>query len=379
MKYTIIESLVGEFEEKYKSFAKKFEKYGKASLSYSKSDVYVAETYGTKHNVSVVDIDVVGYYKIGEYEFIASCEWVESEKSNIIKSASPDVEIPIYFSTRCECDHCKTNHKRKYTVILRDTKTGEFIQVGKSCLKDFTGVNIASYAAWLSFWDSLDELQEASHRERLQKFELNYEVDDILGQAIEQSKHGGYISAKVAEDNETDSTSIRVKMAIDGEADKYGNVYYPLYEITDETREVIKAVKEFINEHEDDSVYMHNLKTLLHLKFIKWSNIGLVVSAYGTYLREVAEKEAKERKAPSEYIGTVGDKIEFTATPQCIYSTYTDWGNMYIYKFEVGSDVIIWKTSRPLSDDSITIKAKVKEHSLYNGQKQTVITNGRVK
>ena len=379
MKYTIIESLVGKFEEKYKSFAKKFGKYGNASLSYSKSDVYVAGTYGTRHNVSVVDIEVTGYYKIGDYEFIASCEWIESEKSNIIKSATPDVEIPMCFTTRCECDHCKTNHKRKYTVILRDIETGEFIQVGKSCLKDFTGVNIASYAAWLSFWDSLEELTEASQRTRLPRFQLNYEVDDILGQAIEQSKHGGYISTKVAEDNETDSTSTRVKMAIDGEADKYGNVYYPLYEITEETKDVIKTVKEFMNNHEDDSAYIHNLKTLLHLKFIKWSNIGLVVSAYGTYLRETAEKELKEKKVPSEYVGTVGDKIEFTAVPQCIYSTYTDWGDMYIYRFEVGNDVIIWKTSRLLSDDSITIKAKVKEHSLYNGQKQTVITNGRVK
>lgn len=58
-----------------------------------------------------------------------------------------------------------------------------------------------------------------------------------------------------------------------------------------------------------------------------------------------------------------------------VSSYYTEYGITYIYKFIFNGNVIIWRTDKNL-DGILTIKGTVKEHSEYNGIKQTVITRG---
>ena len=102
--------------------------------------------------------------------------------------------------------------------------------------------------------------------------------------------------------------------------------------------------------------------------------------------REEAEKQAQreaEERAKSQYIGTIGDKIEIKAT-----YLYTAWfegfyGTTYIHNFKAGDNAIIWKTSNGLMEvdenSEVTLKGTIKEHSEYNGQKQTVLTRCKIK
>ena len=378
MRYTICTSLLPKLIEKLNTFKKKYAKYGDATIEFSVSDKYAQKTHDNK-NVWVVDVDIEGSYKINNYEFVASLEYIDEKGKNLIKTISSDVEVPSLYYTRCECDHCKVNRYRKYTVLLKNIETGEYVQVGKSCVRDYLGVDICHYASYLSIWESLDEYVESLNKESYGFKARAYGVEDIICTTLEQVKHDGYISKNTAYENGTDSTSSRVWHIFNETKNKYGEPLYTAYEITEETRIKAKDIVKFINEADDsNNAYVHDLKLLLSLDYVDGDKLGLVVSSVGYYLREINKNIAKAKKIASQYVGNIGEKITFTATPVCVYSDYNAYGVMYIYKFNVDNNEIIWKTSKPLENSEVTIKATIKEHSDFRGNKQTVITRGRI-
>lgn len=98
----------------------------------------------------------------------------------------------------------------------------------------------------------------------------------------------------------------------------------------------------------------------------------------------VADVQEKERKALAEksaYYGNVGDKIDgLEVTVKNIFDYETQFGIMYIYIMEDSNGhQFKWNTSSGFptnnaNDEVITIKGTIKEHSEYNGIKQTVLT-----
>lgn len=122
---------------------------------------------------------------------------------------------------------------------------------------------------------------------------------------------------------------------------------------------------------------------------------------YGAYIPEVSESAAKKIKAAndsltretdtSEYLGEIGKKIIVDVTLDRInhYTLeYCRWGStMSIISFlDKDGNTIVWKTGTVFSrevdgvckpceiGDKLTILATVKEHSVYRGRKQTVVT-----
>ena len=142
---------------------------------------------------------------------------------------------------------------------------------------------------------------------------------------------------------------------------------------------VIFSVISFINSLNDlNNEYIHNLKTLIEMKYVTNKNLGLVVSMVGYYLRETAKNE-KQESVPSQYVGEIGSTLQFEGIPQCIYSYETDYGVSYIYKFLVDNNVVIWKTGKVLDNDSaIMLKGRVKAQQEYRAEKQTEVTRCRI-
>lgn len=372
--YTIDVALIGRLEDKLKSFQKKFNKYGNGEITYEVSEPYTIKVDG-HHRQVVADVTVDASYKISGYEFVASIESTAGD--NLIKKASEDVFVPEIYRTRCACDHCKTNRVRKYTVLLKNSTTNEYVQVGKSCVTDYLGRDVSDYASYLSIFDSFDEFVENSTREHLGHITKGYGFEDIVLQTLEYVSRFGYVSKAQAYDTGAIATSTAVYCALNGF--NFDGETFEVYDITDASREKYGVIVEFIKNLNDTSDYYHNLKTLLGLTFIENKNLGLCVSAVGTYLRETAKKkEQSEDRIPSEHVGNIGDRIEFTSTPACISSYLGEYGWTYIYKMFVDNNVIVWKTSKALDEKECTIKATIKEHSDFRGEKQTVITRGKV-
>jgi hypothetical protein len=373
--YTIDAALVDRFEAKLATFSKKFEKYGNGSISYDVSAPYVATVPYTSQKHLVVDITIDASYKISGYEFVASLESTSSD--NLIKKVSDDVFVPETYRTRCACDHCKTNRMRKYTVLLKNIDNGDYVQVGKSCVADYLGRDMSDYASYLSIFDSIDDFVENNLTSTRGGNTLVFDFEDIICQTWEYVNRFGYISKAMASENYSmTATSTAVFFAMTGGG--FEEKKFEVYDITDDSKSKCSDVIKFIKDLDDSSDYNHNLKTLSDLAYADRRNFGLVVSAVGSYIRATAEKKEREAKIPSEHIGTVGDKIEFKATPVCISSYLGDYGWSYIYKMDVNNNIIVWKTNKALDEVECTIKATIKEHSDFRGQKQTVITRGKV-
>lgn len=370
--FTIDIALVGRFEARLDSFKKKFKKYGEGGITYEVSEPRVITNRNNRRHL-VVDINVDASYKVAGYEFVASVETVAA--GNLIKKISEDVFVPEIYRDRCECDHCKSNRVRKYTVILKNSATGEYIQVGKSCVRDYLGCDMSHYASYLAFYTELDESVEKMSSE-FHSYTPSFTFEEIVHQTLEYTKRFGYVSKRQSYENGGVATSTAVYAALNGiriEGDDY-----EVYEVSDDSKEKCNSVISFVKNLDDSSDYNSNLKVLATSEYIDNKNLGLAVSSVGYWIRETAKKKEAEDTVASEFVGQVGSKIEITAIPDCIYSSCGEYGWSYIYRMVVDDNVFIWKTNKCLEEEEITVKAVVKEHSTFRGVKQTVITRGRV-
>lgn len=111
--------------------------------------------------------------------------------------------------------------------------------------------------------------------------------------------------------------------------------------------------------------------------------------------RKQAEREARwaEEKAQSDYIGSIGDKLDIEVTFSHEVSFDTQFGRMYIYFFkDEAGNTLAWKTSAMLwindldengnnifirKGDKIRFTASIKEHNEYKGEKQTMLQRVR--
>jgi hypothetical protein len=92
---------------------------------------------------------------------------------------------------------------------------------------------------------------------------------------------------------------------------------------------------------------------------------------------EEREREASKNRNSSEYVGTVGDRKEFSLLVEKVIGCEGQFGMYFInlLKDEDGN-VFVYMGSKSFGDyegQNVTVKATVKEHSEYNGVKQTKI------
>jgi len=94
----------------------------------------------------------------------------------------------------------------------------------------------------------------------------------------------------------------------------------------------------------------------------------------------IDRKEAA--RANSQHIGSIGDKVTLTITVEHIIVLHSElYGNNYItIAYDENGNAITYKgkTDIGAKGATSTIKASVKEHTVYNGIKQTVIQRPKI-
>lgn len=110
-------------------------------------------------------------------------------------------------------------------------------------------------------------------------------------------------------------------------------------------------------------------------------------------LKDEAEQllKVKNGEPISEYVGKVGERLEFEAdlVGEFTFETpgYMSWETelMHIYKFKTAEgNIVVWKTTSYISEyfeDNVKhfkFKGTVKEHSEYKGEKQTVVNRVKI-
>lgn len=409
MKYKIPEENFGSLEKKLTRILNKCAKYGNA-FRYERigehfEDVTVAEETGEvdwdgrpitkliKYTVKFIDIDVEGTAQLNDWQYAASLEY--TPQGNIIAGVA-GMEIPErYYTSEPWCEHCQTKRDRKYSYIVYNTQSGEYKQVGKSCLADFTHGLSAEYAALCeSFFKELEMSQQGFSGGYGKTY---YKVDEYMTCVAETIRLYGYAKR----DGYSTSTATRAEAIY-----KYSHNYRVNlseeklakeaiangYDATNtQSVELAKTVREWVIANEKNDNYMHNLKVACALECGDYTVIGLLASAFPTYDRELAHeaerraKEAREaaERAQSTWMGAVGARVSFVISE---FRTVTSWetmyGTTYIYKITDGAGhVATWKTSKCIFDERATgktITGTIKELNEYRGVKQTELTRCKI-
>lgn len=391
MEYKIFEGNIERLEKKLNRISAKCKKYGNEFV-YEKIGEEFAEHEdedGNKRTVKYIVVNVEGKAIINNWEFIASVQ--HTEKGNLIKKCC-DIEVPKrYYTSEPICEHCNNKRNRKDTYIVQNTETGEFKQVGKSCLKDFTcGMSAEGIAHYISLFDELikgEYIESGFHPTRyIETVEAMYYIAETI-------KHFGYVKS-----DDDRPTKQRAREYYEVDHGMIGGIFAKLAkEFKDEmnsvsfnansdySKELVNNVLTWIDSQIEDNNYFHNLKTVCSLEYITFDNFGLLASVFPVYdrnlEREKQKLEEQEVDRKSEYVGNVGDRITVQIEDFKIITTWeTDYGLTKIFKIvDVNGNVYTWKTSGGIADDTKEIVGTVKSHNEYRGIKQTELTRVRTK
>lgn len=287
MKYAIYEGNIDRLEKKLKRISNKCKAYG-CDFHYEQTGEEFRELKdekGNKHTARFILVEAEGTAIINDWEFIAELE--HTENGNIITGVA-GVEVPErYYTSKPMCEHCNSKRFRKNTYIVRNKQTGEFKQVGKSCLKDFThGMSAEAVTQYMSLFDTLIEGETPEPGCAFQRY---VSTKEYLLYVAETIRHFGYTRSS-DEGISTASQAIDFYDAAHGRAvtkeylqdliDKMESVNFDID--NQSSVELVSNALVWISEQEENNNYIHNLKTACSLEYVK-GNFGLYASLFPAY------------------------------------------------------------------------------------------------
>lgn len=379
MKYRICVDLFDEFEKKVKRIIKKCEKHGNPFVYkiVGNEDVKID---GKLYNFVVVDVE--GTAKIDDWEFIATLE--HNDNGNIIRRYNNEIDIPMRFRTSDNvCEHCNTKRNRSELFIIHNVNTNDWKQVGRNCLQLYTNGLNAEFVA--SYMDGIAQLERYDYyvNESCQVHVTPFEVIGFAKNVIDKI---GYRNS-----NNDIPTKLFVTFLISlspSEATKRINDILKEDVFTENDfsidKNVVNDIIDYYMNANIDSEFMHNVKSLLSQETINVKNIGyLCYLPFGYDKHLEHEKNKASIVANDGHFGTIGERFKNIKVNsiKVLTSFDTIYGITYVCRVILEDNrSFIWKGRGICEDKEIdTASFTIKEHGEYNGVKQTLITNCRIK
>lgn len=277
-----------------------------------------------------------------------------------------------------KCEHCNSDRNRKHTYLVRG-EDGEIKQVGSTCLKDFLG--------WDGSFVFIDEKDVEGQLERsLGSRTRDYDIITVAKLAFAVADKWGYVSASNYSAKAPATKDVVMDILLDN---KVGREYMMALMGTTflEDSEVEARIAEVLGSFTQDHGYQANMRAVLTAETIDYSNMGFAVSIASVYKRlheEKIEREVKAAEKPSEWIGNVGDKIEFEGTIVMWRIVHSDFGSNNLIAVKTADNNVIkmftkaqW-TEGVDEGSKVKIKAAVKKHEEYNGRHETLVNRPKM-
>jgi hypothetical protein len=385
MTYAIYEGNLERLRKKVETIKNKCRKYG-CDFHFEEVGEEIREVtdeYGHKCHRRFVIVEAEGEAVVNGWRFVATLE--HRDTGNVIHSAC-NVEVPRrFYNHPAYCEHCRSLRMRKDTFIVMNESTGEFKQVGRSCLKDFTsGMSVAGVASYMSLFE--DIIEAARPSEGFSHGNNYYRVDTYLKYAAETVRHFGYTKRGTA-DYAFDAMRVDLGMYMPKEVeaavrDKMLKVGFNAE--SPEAAELVNNAIDWLKEQTTDDNYTHNLRVACLEKYDTGRNFSLIASLFPTFNRELEYKRREDARraleGSSKHVGTVGMRITVKVRSVfCVTSWETQYGTTYVYKITSTDDnIFTWKTSKYLGDGIKEIVGTIKEHTEFRGVKQTELTRCKV-
>lgn len=392
MTYAIYEGNLTRLEKKLATIQGKCRKYG-CEFNYKQ----VGEEFrtitteeGEKITARFILVEAEGVAKVNGWEFVAVIE--HNNPTNVIRAFRTEYEVPErYYTSAPVCEHCNSKRNRKDTYLIRNIETGEFKQVGKSCLKDFTnGLDAEAVARYISWFDELIKGEAPAGG----SYHPYYPIEEVIQLAVEAINLYGY--RKPIHPNDEGYTdyqstkSVVIDMWLGSRwakkhLDKGFNVN------REGNKEKAAAVLAFVEGMRNEYGYVSNLKTLCSKEYCQGRDLGIVVSAVACYNHEMeyqarkAQREAQQAKEQAtlkdEWFGSIGERVEVMQPEMKLLTSWdTEFGMKYLYKLTTDNGLVFtWRTGKPVSNGKkLKVVGTIKAHAEFRGQKQTELTRCKI-
>lgn len=368
-----------KFEDKMKKLVKVSKKLASGNVGFRFMGNQMKEEGGkfTPYSEYIIEGEqpmLNGYRVVAKLEKVG--DW------NTVQHLDREVDIPAGLDKRENyCEHCNHNRMRKHLYILQDA-TGEFIQVGKTCVKDFTGAHNSpeAIADWYSLLEEAIEVQNWTISGGV-FIDYHFNCLEVIATAIYYTEEFGYVKADEGNQHNP-PTAQRVREAL---------ITKDVKRIAEE-RGYFKKAQEVMdwvmNREVQEYGYFKDLQNFVKEGVIGKRGIGIVGSAYVVYLRELEKEIQKKReqeasgRSESEFVGSIGDKKEYELIfdRETGFPTDFGWVNMYFF-FDKNDNIYLWKTSIGLDleeGQEVRVRGTLKDHSEYRGIKQNVLTRCKI-
>ena len=433
MTITVYANLAEEAKKRLDKIAKKADRYS-IPFSYTVSEehpqtVVVKEFDSANHEMYIADTFTVSAvdFEIECDQLIRSNGWTtkamieHGEEGNIV-TAFGNFEVPAaWYNAPARCDHCKTNRTRNVTFMV-EHESGAMKQVGKSCLRDYTGISpeTALLFAEIGVMDCSDRDFDLDH-DCAYGIRM-HEVENILAHACDEIKKNGFrksdmpgatrdaVEANIRTRKPASSESMEKAKEIVNwmlalaktDADRQNEInelYWKAFskpdpndpwgynEVIDEAahKEYLSKSREYARAWDAVSDLERNCFPLIKSGYAKVKHLGRLCYLpvdYDKYLERKAKAEERESIASSsDYIGKIGERITVTVKEANVVTSWeTMYGTTWLNKIvDVNGNILIWKSSSSAEiKPGNILKGTVKEHSEYDGAKQTVVTRCKI-
>lgn len=318
------------------------------------------------------------------WEFVAKLDW-DANAGLIVRSIPGAVAVDRENLRQGWCDHCRTTRQRLVTYVVRETETGRQIQVGSSCLKDFTGQYTTIAFPELKGDDDEEGGFFGGRGER------EYSPLTVLAVAWACVKLEGFKPAG----SYGSTTKGDVMTALSPSKSKHDREWAAkIAPLADEAAEKAAKLLAWIlsDDFSGTTDYVLNLKAVAAGKMVSARNVGILASAPQTWAKSLERSLIREREASvyanSEYVGTAPDKEKgikgsretLTVTIKAIRYLDNDWnGSTTLYTMITDEgNVVKWFASNDTLGEEIgarfVIKGTVKAHKEWEGMKSTSLT-----
>lgn len=355
-------------------------------------------------------ISIVGEHNLPKIEMIEVCLIGEGPKlegwkflgtldhysipGSVIVNTVPGEKIPSDFHHNdAVCDHCGKTRRRIETFIL-EHESGEQLQVGRQCIKDFLGHDVRQIANFMRRLNSIvDDFADADNWLGGGSFNSYvYEHDVVLQATIAIINRHGWVSSKAARESEGElaATSSDVRYFLepprDGKAlEDWREWVRTLDYKSEKVKNEVEAARQWLKEQEDTNEYMHNLKTIDQAELVPAKMIGYwcsLIAAYRKAMERLEVQKAERAKMLNEYAGKVKDRIETNVKVISIKHIEGYYGVVRLVRMiDEDGRTLIWFANTDTSMESANqykIKGTIKKLDEYNNWKQTVLTRVKV-
>lgn len=340
----------------------------------------------TKYEVTKTQVTIVGTELVlpGNHQLAAT---LDIDAAGTIIRTNPTftaAEVPTEFHTAdaTRCDHCGIRQHRKQAVVVWNETDG-FKQVGYTCVKPYLGILPASL---FKFADLMADVLDRSN------VSLSGETttDLFVRLAALATLTYGFVKSGA-------EYGIPTKQVVDAmmHSIHYRKQFPEVANASDAQRQNangLAAAAIAWAKEQNGNEYLTNLRIASQREFAT-RNEGLLASLPAAYLRATTEKVEREvaaDKPVSEWLGTAGEKITFTAAITRLTVEDGDYGKTAFATLVTETGAQVWYTTSPgtsayneLADAhdreaQVQVTAIVKNvRTNRNNDKVTVITRAK--